>query len=74
MSRKTAAKRIFLPYLNSSAKSETNHVYRGWKVEATVQITAQSDLQIKNEKSNRAQIHAGIKSPNAISNFLKPKR
>ena len=33
-----SAKHIFLPYLNSSEKSETIHIYRGQKVEATVQI------------------------------------
>ena len=27
----------------------------------------------RNEKSNHAQIRAGIKSPNANSNFFKPK-
>ena len=46
--RKTAtAKRIFLPYLNSSEKSEIIQVHIGWKVATTVQITAQSDLQHK---------------------------
>ena len=31
-------------------------------------------LQNRNEKSYRAQIRAGIKSPNTNSNFFKPKR
>ena len=60
--RKTAAeKHIFLPYLNSSEKSEKLHVYRGWKVEATVQITAQSELQIKNENQTVHRLRAGRK-------------
>ena len=63
LSRKTAAaKRIFLPYLNSSEKSEKHHVYRGWKVEATVQITAQSELQIKKMKNQTVhRLRAGRK-------------
>ena len=68
-----AAKRIFLPYLNMSKKCLKIHVYRGWKVAATVQISAHSALHNRNEKSYRAQIRAGIKSPNAKSNFFKPK-
>ena len=75
LSRKTAvAKRIFLPHLNMSKKSEKIHAYRGWKVATTVQISAHSELQNRNEKSYRAQIRAGIKSPNTNSNFFKPKR
>ena len=31
------------------------------------------ELQIRNEKSYRAQIRAGMKSPNTISNFFNPK-
>ena len=49
LSRKiAAAKRIFLPYLNMSNISEKIHVYRGWKVATTVQITAQSELHNEN--------------------------
>ena len=49
LSRKTAtSKRIFLPYLNSSEKSEKSHVYRGIKVATTVQIWAQSELENEN--------------------------
>ena len=74
LSRKTAAaKRIFLPYLNMSEKSENIRAYRGWKVASKVQISAHSELQNRNEKSYRAQIRARIKSPNTISNFFKPK-
>ena len=74
LSRKTAAaKRIFIPYLNMSKKSEKIHAYRGWKVSTTVQISAHSELHNRNEKSYRAQIRARIKSPNANSNFFKPK-
>ena len=62
LSRKTAAaKRIFLPYLNSSEKSEKLHVYRGWKVEATVQLTAQSELQIKIKNQTVHRLCAGRK-------------
>ena len=75
LSRKTAAaKHIFLPYLNMSKNSEKIHDYIGWKVATTVQISAHSELQNRNEKSYRAQIRAGIKSPNTNSNFFKPKR
>ena len=75
LSRKTAAEeRFFLPHLNMSKKSENIHAYRGWKVATTVQISAHSELQNRNEKSYRAQIRAGIKSPNTNSNFFKPKR
>ena len=75
LSRKTAAaKRIFLPYLNMSKNSENIHDYRGWKVATTVKISAHSELQNRNEKSYRAQIHVGIKSPNTNSNSFKPKR
>ena len=56
-----------------SKKSATIHAYRGRKVATTVQIWAQSELQNRNEKSYRAQIRAGIKSPNRKSNFSKPK-
>ena len=74
LSRKTAAaKRIFLPYLNMSKKSETIHAYRGWKVATTVQISAHWELHNSNYKSYCAQIRAGIKSPNAKSNIFNPK-
>ena len=43
------------------------------KVSATVQISAHSELQNRNEKSYHAQIRAGIKSPNTKSNVFKPK-
>ena len=56
-----------------SKKSEKIHAYRGWKVATTVQISAHSELHNRNEKSYRAQIRAGIKSPYAKSNFFKLK-
>ena len=75
LSRKTAAaKCIFLPYLNMSKKTEKNHAYRGRKVTIIVQISAHSELHNRNEKSYRAQIRGGIKSPNTNSNLFKPKR
>ena len=43
------------------------------KIVVTVKISAHSELQNRNEKSNHAQIRAEIKSPNAKSNFFKPK-
>ena len=49
------------------------HAYRGWKFVATVQISAHSESPNRNEKSYHAQIRAGIKSPNTISNFFNPK-
>ena len=74
LSRKLAvAKRIFLPDLNMSKNSEKIHAYRGWKYSGTVKISAHSELQNRNEKSNHAQICAGIKSLDANSNFFKPK-
>ena len=68
-----AAKCIFLSYLNMSKNSEIIHAYIGWKVATKVKISAHSELQNRNEKSYRAQIRAGIISPNANSNFFKPK-
>ena len=74
LSRKLAvAKRIFIPDLNMSKNSEKMHAYRGWKVAVTVKILAHSKLHIRNEKLYRAQIRAGIKSPNANSNFFIQK-
>ena len=49
LSRKTAAeKRIFLPHLNMSKKSEKIHAYRGWKVATTVKISAHSKFHNRN--------------------------
>ena len=56
-----------------SKKYEKIYDYRGWKGAGTVQISDYSELHNRNEKSYRAQIRAGIKSPNAKSNFFKPK-
>ena len=53
LSRKTAAKRILLPYLNFSKNSENIHAYRGRKVATTVKISAHSELQNRNQKSYR---------------------
>ena len=74
LSRKiAAAKRIIIPYLNMSKKSEQIHAYRGCKVAGTVKISAHSELHNRSEKSYRAQIRAGKKSPNTISNVFNPK-
>ena len=43
------------------------------KVSVTIKISDHSELHNRNEKSNHAQIRAGIKSPNTNSNFFKPK-
>ena len=74
LSRKTAAaKRIFLPELHMSKNSEKIHAYIIWKFAVIVKISAHSELHNRNEKSYRPQIRAGMKSPNAKSNFFKPK-
>ena len=74
LSRKTAAaKHIFLPDLYMSKNYDNIYAYRGWKFAVTVKIWADLELQIRNEKSYRAQIRAGMKSPNTISNFFNPK-
>ena len=52
--KKAAAKRIFMSYLNLSKISEKIQAYRGWKFAFTVKISSHSELQNKNEKSNRA--------------------
>ena len=57
-----------------SNKSEKIHAYRGLKVATTVQIYAHQESQNRNHKSQHAQIHAGIKSPNANSNFFIPNQ
>ena len=62
-----------MSYLNSSKNCENIQSYRGWKVAVTVKISAHSELQNKNEKSNRAQTSCRIKSPNRNRNFVKPK-
>ena len=66
LSRKLeAAKRIFLPDLHMSKNYETIQEYIGWKVAVTVKISDHSELHNNNEKSNRAQTCAGMKSPHA---------
>ena len=56
-----------------SKKYENIHAYRGLKVAVTVKISAHSELQNKNEKSNRAQTPCRNKIPNRNSNLFKPK-
>lgn len=56
LSRKTAAaKRIFLPNLDSSEKFVKNQAYRGWKVAASLKISTPSELQNNYEKSNSTE-------------------
>ena len=56
-----------------SKKSENIHAYRGGKVADKVQISAHWELRNKNEKSYRAQIRVGIKSPNAKKQLFQTK-
>ena len=74
LSRKTAAaKRIFLPDLHMCKNYETIQAYRGWKFAVTFKIWAYSELHIRNKKSYRTQIRAGMKSLNTISNLFNPQ-
>ena len=72
LSRKTAAKRIFLSYLNLSKKSETIQVNIGLKVAVTVKISAHLELH-NNEKSNRAQTPYRNKIPDQKQQLFQTK-
>ena len=64
---------VFFYPTKMSKNSKKNSLLQRMKSAFTFKISADSELQNRNEKSYRAQICAGIKSPNTISNFFNPK-